>query len=358
MKVKSIILIAFVAIVGLTACQKENSGEPTSTPEPQELFSFSGEWYCPSIEWMADMNLSVYPIRDIIDYLGHTSLYKTIRFVEGGSLAEHWQGCFIWDQMSVDPVTGNLRSPDTVYYSVNEDSTTITLYVQTQDQIRTAPMQIISPTEMVIDGERYLRPEQNPTAMLTLPNCNWHYDFSYNGFYYRGSINRGQLDLDNPIYEWYGNTLRVSYDMFKCQAVRPYVDYNALAEQPHGLFDCSGNDNTYELKLISYMGVDRWAYVQNNGGQWCDTICEYAFAGCKDLEEVVLGMQIIKPYAFYGCSLRGIFLWFVPQSVASTAFDDWQYEHTTVHVSKHHPEILQTAPWNRFIHGYADLERP
>lgn len=354
MKAKSILLLMLLA--GMTGCQKDNHGEPAVTPEAQEVFSFTGEWYCPSIEWLADMNLSYYSIGDIIGHQGHTSLYKTIRFIEGCDLASHWQGCFVWELKRGNTATSELQPPDTIYYSVDDNCTIITLYVQTQDHLYQVPMQVVSPAEMIIDGENYLRPADNTTPMVSLPNHNWHYDFSSNGFYYKGSYNRGQLDLTNPIYKTHDGKLWVSYDMFKCQVVRPYIDYNALAEQPHGLFDCAGSDVCYEEKNIDYHGVTQLAMVQTNGGQWCDTICEYAFAGCKELKEVVLGEQVIKPYAFYGCSLKGIFLWFVPQAVASTAFDDWQYEHTAVHVSKYHPELLQTVPWCRFRHAYADLE--
>lgn len=351
------ILSAIILLTGLISCQKDTPNEQGTSPEAQEVFSFTGEWYCPSIEWLSEINQQYTPISNIIGYPGLSTLYKTIRFVEGGSLVEHWQGCFVWNQMRCNPITGELLASDTVYYSVNEDRTNITLYVQTQDYIHTATMQVFSSTEMVIDGERYLRHMQNPTAMVSLPDQNWHYDYSINGFFFRGNPNRHeQLDLDNPIYVTRDNGLWVLYNMSKSQAVRPYANYNAMAEQPHGLFDCAGFDTSYEEKIVDYQGVTRIANVQNNGGQWCDTICEYAFAGCKDLTEVVLGMQVIKPYAFYGCSLRGIFLWFEPQDVASTAFDDWQYEHTTVHVSKYHPEILQTAPWSHFRHAYADLE--
>lgn len=358
MRTKTILIATIVLLAFFTSCQKDTPSNTETSLEPQETFSFTGEWYCPSIEWLSETNVPFTSVGDFIGYQCCSSLYKTIRFIDGGSMVEHWQGCFVWDQKSINSETGGLRNPDTVYFSVNDDSTSINLYVKTQDFLRTVPMRMVSLTEMEIDGEVYLRPQQNPTAMVSLPARNWYYDFSNNGFYFKGSAGRGQLDLNNPTFEWRNGKLWVIYNMIKCQVVRPYADYNAMAEKPHGLFNCAGADTSFEEKMIDYNGVTRMANVQNNGGQWCDTICEYAFAGCKELEEVVLGMQTIKPYAFHGCSLRGVFLWFVPQSIASTAFDDWQYEHTAVHVSKHHPEILQTAPWDRFSHAYADLERP
>ena len=353
MKYKGIHLVIIFFLSSITiACHKETSDNTQSGTAEPDTISMSGEWYCPSIDWMPD-GLQY-------NYIGynHSSMYKTIRFIDGGDLSEHWQGRFIWNQMIINPTTGEFNNPDTVYYNINDDYTIITLYVVTNDYLKQVPMQVISSSEIVIDGETYLRPKQNPTPMITLPNHNWRYEFSYNGFYYRGEMGRGQLDIDNPIIEERNDGLWVTYDMLKCQVVRPYSNYNALSEQPHGLFNCSGADTTFEQRIINYNGVTHLANVQNNGGQWCDTICEYAFAGCKELEEVVLGMQVIEEYAFHGSSLRGIFLWFVPQSVATTAFDDWQYEHTSVHVSKHHPEILQTTPWKRFKHAYADLERP
>lgn len=353
MRYKSIIFTTIIILSGIvTACNKDTINEPQPTPDEPETFSLSGEWYCPNIEWVPEMLQ--------YNYIGYSpsSMYKTIRFIEGGNLSEHWQGCFIWNQMIINPTTGEFNEPDSVYFKINDDYTNITLYVVTRDYLQQVPMQVISPFEMIINGDTYIRPQQNPTPMISIPNRNWHYDFSYNGFYYRGERGRGQLDIDNPIIEERSDGLWVTYNMLKCQVVRPYSDYNALSEHPHGLFNCAGSDTLFEEKNIDYRGITRWAHVQNNGGQWCDTICEYAFANCKELEEVVLGMQVIEDYAFSGCSLRGIFLWFVPQSVAPTAFDDWQYEHTAVHVSKHHPEILQTTPWNRFRHAYADLERP
>lgn len=348
---KSILTAIIILSCIISACNKDNSNEPQPTQTEPETFSLSGEWYCPSIDWMSEM------LQYNLGY-NQASMYKTIRFIEGGNLSEHWQGCFIWNQMIINPTTGEFNAPDTVYFNTNDDYTSITLYVVTRDYLQQAPLQVISPSEMIINDETYLRPQQNPTQMVSLPSRNWHYDFSSNGFFYRGEMGRGQLDLNNPIYGERNGELWVTYNMFKCQVVRPYSDYNALSEQPHGLFFCAGSDSSFEQRLIDYNGVARMANVQNNGGQWCDTICEYAFAGCNLLEEVVLGMQVIEDYAFHGCSLRGIFLWFVPQSVAPTAFDEWQYEHTAVHVSKNHPEILQTTPWNRFRHAYADLERP
>ena len=278
--------------------------------------------------------------------------YKTIEFIDGGQLAEQWQGCFKWNKMDYDPLVGIFNTePLTVYYRVNDSSTQITLYCPENDYLRDVPFQILSPYEMMIDGELYICITDNPTPMVTLPNRNWHYDWSSNGFYYTGA-GAWMYDYNNPTYSMNGSQLCVTWGTNMNQAVRPYANYEALAEVPKGMFNCTSGRVAFEQRQIDYNGTQVWALVQVSGGNWFDRVCEYAFAGCKELNALKLGGQIIEEYAFYGCSLKHIFLMSpIPDSVAETAFDEWQFEHTVLHTR----EEVHTSPWNRFKHSYADI---
>ncbi|MGX8712100.1 MAG: leucine-rich repeat protein [bacterium] len=349
MKRTTLILLSLIAV--LTACHKDD--DPTIVPQ-EEHFSMQGKWFNPDINsWY----------QHVYDPYGGGSwyywaweqdnFYKTIEFTDECQVGEQWQGCFKWNRMSYDPVAAriDLDEPYTYYYKVNDSSTRIILYCPTWDnQIRDVPFQIISPNEMMTDGELYIRITDNPTPMVTLPNRNWHYDWDSNGFYYTGS-GAGMYDYNNPSYEQRDNGLYVYWGTNMNQSVRPCANYASLPAMPRGTFDCTSRQISFTMQQIDYNGTQRWAYVQNSGGKWFDRICEYAFAGCKELNTLKLSNQIIEDYAFYGCSLKDIFLMSIPDSVAETAFDEWQYEHTVLHTK----QLVHTGPWNRFKHSYVDI---
>lgn len=203
---------------------------------------------------------------------------------------------------------------------------------------------------MMIDGELYIRITDNPTTMVTLPSRNWYYDWESNGFYYTGA-GAGMYDYNSPLYGMRSGELYVCWNTNMNQVVRPCANYETLAKMPRGTFDCTSKQISFTQQLISHNGTQRIAYVQSGGGKWFDRICEYAFAGCKELNTLKLSDQTIEDYAFYGCSLKDIFLMSIPDSVAETAFDEWQYEHTVLHTK----QVVHSSPWNKFKHSYVDI---
>ena len=343
MKKQTLILLAIVSI--MTACHKDDQ----PTVQQEEQFSFTGIWYNPNISYLENIyDWIIYP--SLVEY-HNFSLQQSIGFIGGGN--DYWQGCFLWQKQPFNPESPyDVPVPDSVYFKINEAQNTIELYIPSQSKHYETSFQIVSSTEMVIGEETYIKHTANPTEMVSLPNSNWHFDWHDGGFYFTGGGR--MLDLDCPFIEMRDNQLYVSYEMRKNQAVRPHSDYNALMEQPYGWYIFAGTPRNYEERLYDYNGEQQYAMVQNNGGSWCDNICAYAFSGCKDLNIVVLDNQAIGDYAFYGCSLTDIYLTGIPEIVSPMAFDDWQYEHTVLHI----PESvnLDYSPWNRFKHAYKDIQ--
>ena len=344
---KSFILGAIVcSIIILTACHKD---DPQDIPQ-EEQFLMQGKWFNP------DMNcwLQQYIDGEIWLELAwkQDNFYKTIEFIDSCQVGGQWYGCFEWNEMWYDPINVSLGEPYTYYYRVNDSSTRITLYCpECNSQIQDVPFRVISPNEMMIDGELYIRITDNPTPMVTLPNRNWHYDWDSNGFYYTGA-GAWMYDYNNPAYEMRGSQLYVYWGTNMNQAVRPCANYETLTKVPKGTFDCTSRGPImFELRQIYYNGTQVAAFVQNSGGSWFNRVCEYAFAGCKELNTLKLDDQIIEDYAFYGCSLKDIFLMSIPDSVAETAFDEWQYEHTVLHTKS----VVHSSPWNKFKHSYTDI---
>lgn len=342
---KLFILGAMLLALGMmTACHKDD--QPTT--QQDEQFSFSGIWYNPDIsyledgyEWIVSPGLAEYH---------NFALQQTIGFI--GNADDYWQGCFLWQKHPFDPNSWyEVPAPDSVYFKTNEAQNTIEIYIPSRSELYETSFQIVSPTEMRIGEETYIKHIPNPTEMVSLPNTSWHFDWHDGGFYFTGAR---LLDLNNPIIEMRGTQLYVNYEMRKSQAVRPHSNYNALMEQPHGWYIFAATPRSYEYLLYDYNGVQQYAMVQNNGGAWCDSICAYAFAGCKELNVVVLDGQVIGDYAFHGCTLTDIYLTGIPQDVSPTAFDEWQFEHTVIHTEKGYG-LPQTAPWNRFKHTFADI---
>lgn len=336
------------AITIMTACHKD---DPPTVPQ-EEQFSMQGKWFNPDMScWLQQISESLR--NDVWCYLAwkQNNYYKTIEFTDDCQVEGQWHGCFKWNEMWYDPINVSLGEPYTYYYSINDSSTRITLYRPFDNYQKEVSFQIISPNEMMIDGELYIRITDNPTSMVTLPNKNWHYDWDSNGFYYTGA-GAWMYDYNNPTYVCRGSQLYVYWGTNMNQAVRPCANYETLSEMPKGTFDCTSRGPIlFEFRQIDYNGNQVGAFVQNSGGNWFDRVCEYAFAGCKELNTLKLGNQIIEDYAFYGCSLKDIFLISIPDSVAETAFDEWQYEHTVLH-TKHE---VHSSPWHRFKHSYTDI---
>lgn len=344
MKTRRIILLIAIASI-FTACQKDDQ----PTVQQEEPFSFTGIWYNPDISYL-EISYDWIVSPSLVEY-HNFALQQSIGFIGNGN--NHWQGCFLWQKQPFNPESpDNVPTPDSVFFNINDAQTVIELYIPSKSELYETSFRIVSATEMVIGEDTYIKHTANPTEMVSLPNSNWHFDWHDGGFYFTGDGR--MLDFDNPTIEMRGTQRYVSYEMRKNQAVRPHSDYTALIEQPHGWYIFAGTPRNYEYLPFDYNGVQQYAMVQNNGGSWCDNICAYAFAGCKDLNIVVLDNQAIGDYAFHGCSLTDIYLTSIPENVSTTAFDDWQYEHTVIHTEKG-LDLPQTAPLNRFKHAYADI---
>lgn len=347
---KKLILILPALVALLTACNKD---EPIPSLQTEERFSFTGKWFAPDMSWFfsaefhqAEPNYYIY-IKQIYENPDTCNIV----FLNQSELT--------WRRPAYDPITGGLFLFSTYTYEINSDTSKITFY-EGNRIVKECQLQIISPTEMLIDDVVYLKEKINPTPMPTLPNEEWHYDFvDENGVYYTGS---NQLDFNNPIYTMRGSSLYVYYNIYGYQAVRPTADYSSLPVRPKSCLQMFPNPGPaqFTVQQIDYNGTAISAYVQVSGGN-PNRICKYAFSGLKNVTSLVVCHTSIDEYALWGCSLNGIYV-YEPNiqygedsmEVAETAFDEYTYEHTPLHIP-HGMTLDPTSPWARFKYIFDDL---
>lgn len=344
--------------VTMTACTKEDGPSTQEETGTIDFSTVSGIWFSPDLSGLyVTYSSSYFNWNGTFGELCDIEMMPHIKFmpIQGSSIyASEWQGKFLH---YADPFSG--MSPDTVYYRVNEEQSVITLFNTKGNQIVNSPLVIQSSSEFSINGVTFMSRRDNPTGTYPVPNNDWHYDW-FSGVYSVGEGTPCQMDLSNPTYEWRGSVLYVIYPIYPHDVVRPCSDYLSAPYQPHGSFNFSTYIETFELKQIEYQGTTISAYVKNNGGQCYKKVCAHALNGCKEVNGLVFGAANnesfeIEEYAFWGCSLNGIFLCSIDNiHVSATAFDEYTYKNTPLHIPQGRKQNLP-SPWNNFKHIYEDV---
>ncbi len=356
------ILLAFLAmspLATLVSCNKTE--EPSPMPQEQDEPIFQGKWYMPDYSWLWDNNLhDIEPYLPIFfkEQLAQQPDFYNITFKEISDTL--YDGQVEWCEPSYDPVLGNYFFRDSYLYNIENNGATLALYHPSGTLYKRITITKLNNMEIMIDSVLYLRDKPNPTAMQPLPNGeNWFYHTcDTQGVYYIGS---NQFDLANPIFEIQGSELYVTYNPLVIDGieglyvVRPGLEYSIFPKQPQGCIDLFPYPRvTYSLQQINYNGVERYAHVQVTGFN-PKGVYNYAMDGCKDVTSLVLGKLDIEEYAFWGCPLKAIFLYYSDESTAHPkAFDDYTYEHTPLHIPVGTQSHL-SAPWTNFKHIYDDL---
>lgn len=352
-------LFALLAITTLVSCDKTE--EPSPIPQEQDEPIFQGKWYMPDYRclWNSEFH-DIEPYLPTIfkEQLAQQPDFYSITFKEISDT--QYDGQVEWCEPVYDPVMGNCFFRDTYQYNIENNGATLALYNPSGTLYKRITITKLNNMEIMIDSVLYLRDKPNPTEMQPLPsNENWFYHTcDTQGVYYIGS---NQFDLDNPIYEIRGDHLYVTYNRLindgieGLYVVRPGQEYSAFPQHPHGCIDLFPYPTVmYSQQLIDYNGVERYAFVQTTGFN-PNGVYKYAMDGCKEVTSLVLGKLDIEEYAFWGCSLKAIFLYYCDETTVHTnAFDDYTYEHTPLHIPVGTQSHL-TAPWINFKHIYDDL---
>lgn len=357
---KKIILISVILCAfGLFfSCDKQE--EPIPISQEQEEPIFQGKWYMPDYSWLWGNELhDIQPYLYVIfkEQFAQKPDFYSIVFKEVDG--DQFDGQVEWCEPSYDPITGNLFFSDSYLYNIEDDGATLALYYPSGTFYKRVTITKMNSMEIMVDSMTYLRDKPNPTEMQPLPNGeNWFYHTcDTQGVYYIGS---SQFDYDNPIYDYRGSQLYVTYNpkvidgIDGLYVVRPGLEYSIFPQQPHGCIDLFPYPFVnYELQLVDYNGDQRYAYVQNTGFN-PSGVLKYAMDGCKDVTSLVLGKIDIGEYAFWGCSLKAIFLYAASATAYLNSFDDYTYEHTPLHIPVGTRAALD-APWTNFQHIYDDL---